>query len=470
MNKNYNIGKAALWYTIGNVLIKGVSFFVLPIFTALMSTEEYGIFSIYTSYVSIFEVIILLGLSSTVRIAKFDEQTDFDKYMGTISYIPIVATILSGIFINLYFLINPSIELLSMGQSLWNFLLVTSACSAVSGIVSAKLVIDMEYKKYMAYSMLNVLSSIGISLLLCYTIFRNHDIYMARVWGMCLSSIISLLFLLKTSQIKLCLDKTSLKKGLIWGIPLLFHTLATVILTQSDRIIINQINGYSAAGIYSIAVTMITIPLTLYTSFESAWAPWFYEKLKNKEYEIIKDVNNKYIIFFATIIAGFMLLCPDVIHIFTNFNYWDSVYSLIPLSISVFGEMLYSLPVNIEYYNKKTLWITAGTIMTVIINIGLDVVFIMQWGYIAAAYATSLSKLILFVFHLWLSKRIDKNDIFGKRTVLIALISLFSLNVFAVYMVNNTLVRVVATIIICILFAIWVNKNKEDFKLFLHIK
>ena len=62
----YNILKAVSWYTIGNVLIKGVAFFVLPVFTRLMNTHEYGIYSVYMSYLTIFEVIILLGLSATI--------------------------------------------------------------------------------------------------------------------------------------------------------------------------------------------------------------------------------------------------------------------------------------------------------------------------------------------------------------------------------------------------------------------
>ena len=50
--KNYNLLKAASWYTVGNILIRGISFFVLPVFTSLMNTYDFGVFSVYTSYLS----------------------------------------------------------------------------------------------------------------------------------------------------------------------------------------------------------------------------------------------------------------------------------------------------------------------------------------------------------------------------------------------------------------------------------
>ena len=94
-----------------------------------------------------------------------------------------------------------------------------------------------------------------------------------------------------------------------------------------------------------------------------------------------------------------MIVSPEIIKLFTNKDYWDSTYCLVPLSISVFGEMLYCLPANIEYFNKKTTFIMWGTISATIINIILDIGFVYIFGYVGAAYATSLSKLLLFAFH-----------------------------------------------------------------------
>lgn len=467
LGKKYNILKAASWYTVGNILVKGVSFFVLPIFTDLMSTTEYGIYSVYLSYVTIFEVIILLGLSSTVRIAKFDKDVDFKKYMSTIICIPVLLTLLGMLIINGRFLIVNS-DLLSMNLTLWNYLLVTCAFAAVAGIIGAQLVIESKYKSYMAYSCINTLLNVGISLFLCYTIYRGHDIHMARVIGQCASSVISCLFLLFITRSKPAITGVYFRQSLRWGIPLLFHTLATIILTQSDRIVIKYMDGYSAAGIYSVAVTLIMIPLTLHTSIENAWAPWFYKKLEEKNYKEAYKINNLYIIAFAFITGCFMIVSPEIIRLFTNKDFWDSMYCLVPLSISVFGEMLYCLPANIEYFNKKTTFIMWGTISATIINIILDIGFVYIFGYVGAAYATSLSKLLLFAFHYFLSKKIDHNSVFNNKIAICSIIVLWLVNFGTITMIEHMLIRWGVLFFFCTIVAVYclIKKNSimEHFK------
>ena len=52
---------AGVGYTLGNLLIKGIVFFSLPIFTRILSPEDYGIVNTYTAYNAIF--CMILGLS-----------------------------------------------------------------------------------------------------------------------------------------------------------------------------------------------------------------------------------------------------------------------------------------------------------------------------------------------------------------------------------------------------------------------
>ena len=100
--KKYNILKAALWYSIGKILISGVSFFMLPIFTSIMSTTDYGIYTLYLSCSSLIEVIFLLGISPTVRAARFSPAIDFEMYMTTAAVIPIFLASVTGAGINIY--------------------------------------------------------------------------------------------------------------------------------------------------------------------------------------------------------------------------------------------------------------------------------------------------------------------------------------------------------------------------------
>lgn len=458
--KKYNILKAALWYTVGNILIKGSAFFVLPIFTRLMSTHEYGIFSVYTSYSTIFKSIMLMGLAATVTIAKYAKEVDFDSYISTSVTVPIVVYVICTVGINTYILIKGT--LLSMDVILWNCLLISAVAGAISDIIGAKLIVEGRYHFYMGYSSIHTLGNIGVSLALCYTLFRSHDIHLARVYGSTISVLISMIFLLIVAQIRFGVKRINLKFAFIWGIPLLFHILATTLLTQSDRILIRYMDTYSSAGIYAVATTIVTIPMVLQSSLVQAWTPWFYDKLDKKDYISIRWLNNRYIVLYGAIITVFILISPEIVYLFTSKNYWSSIYSLVPLSISVFGELLYSIPTHVEYYNKKTTYIMTGTLIAVMINIILDILFILWFGYIGASYATTISKLILFLMHYFLARRVDKNTVIDRSIVIFMLFFLAGINILTVTSIRIVILRYIIIMIICGISGcyIWMNKKR----------
>lgn len=55
--------KAAVWFVVCNVVNKGISLLATPILTRIMSTEQYGSFSVFQSWVSIMTIFCTLNLS-----------------------------------------------------------------------------------------------------------------------------------------------------------------------------------------------------------------------------------------------------------------------------------------------------------------------------------------------------------------------------------------------------------------------
>jgi len=459
VKKKYNILKAASWYTIGNILINGVGFFVLPIFTKLMSTHEYGIYSVYSSYLNIFSTIIMFGLSSTIAIAKYAKEVEFETYFSSVLLTPLTLTGVGVVIIN--GCIWRFGDILSMDVRLWNCLLISAMCAAVCGIIGARLVLEGRYTLYMAYSGIHTIGNIALSLLLCYTVYRTENIHLARVYGSTVATFISAVFLVLATKIRIRISKNCMKYSLIWGLPLLFHTLATVILMQSDRILIRYMDSYSSAGIYAVATTIVAIPMVLQQSFNQAWTPWFYGRLDAKDYKQIRWLNDRYIVFYGVIIAGFMILGPDVIRFFTEKSYWPCIFSLVPLAISVFAEMIYSIPVCVEYYNRKTTYIMTATLITVVINIVLDVLFIKMFGYHGAAYATALSKIILFLIHLHFARKFDMNAMFSGKVVVLCISALAILNIVIITTMDLIFIRYIILATMMILTGWYAIINKE---------
>ncbi len=443
----YNLLKALSWYTIGSMLIKAVNFFTLRLFTSLLNTSDFGIFGIYQSYLNIFEMIILFGTVHTIKMVRYDETYDYDRYVGTIIFIPIFGTIILMVITSVISCFYSII--VDLPPSIWYAIFLSACFLAVSNIVTGKLILEGEYKKYICYSLINTLLNIGISLVLCYTIFSNEDTYWARILGTLFANLISCIYVCFFIKIRKP-NLQYIKSGLIMGVPLLIHSVATQILVQTDKIAISQLASYASVGVYTAATTIVTIPMTVLQSLDNSWSPWYFESLSLSKYEEIKKKNTWIVVLFALGISLFIIGCPEIVKLMTHKDYWDAVYILIPLTIASFAELIYVMPLNLELYHKKsgTIWIY--TLIVVVCNILLDIVCIKLFGYIAAAYVTCFSRMLLFVLHYVRAKHIDSHDIFSLKVTGISFICLILINWFTIRFLDNWIIRWCVIIIVCI--------------------
>ena len=76
--------RAGIAYTIGNVLLRGIAFLTLPIFTRILTTQEFGLFNVYVSYETILTIFSGVCLYGSLRTAWYDYRTSFDQYVSSI--------------------------------------------------------------------------------------------------------------------------------------------------------------------------------------------------------------------------------------------------------------------------------------------------------------------------------------------------------------------------------------------------
>lgn len=433
---------------------------MLPVFTNIMSTSDYGIYTTYISYSSIIEVFFLLGISPTVRAAKFSPEIDFETFMTSAVIIPVILAVLTGIGVNTYLVFNGSLA--SMSSTLWNIMIISACCSAVFNIAGTRLVIESRYVLFMFFSAISTLANIGISLALCYTIYRGHDTYMARVLG---TAIAAIFCAIAAARVTVKIRKITLvyfKMVCVLSLPLLMHTASDMIMANSDIIVIKALKGFSLTGIYGVAVTIMGIPLVIVGALENAWVPWFYEKLQVRDFSTICHLSRKYIVGFTMLIICFMLVSPEIVHVFTHKKYWDCIYCLLPLTVSVFAVFLYNIPVNVEYYYKKSLIISFWSAAAVVLNIVIAIMFVSWFGYIGAAYATTLSKICLFFLHYLSSCRIEKNKVMELKYALISLCLVVGSCIAMTYMIDKVIIRYIILFLLAILLLYEIIKNKKD--------
>lgn len=409
--------KAGTWYTIANMLLKGCVFFSLPIFTRILSTEDFGAYNTYMAYEGILTAILGLGLYGTVKNAKLDFEDNFNKYLSSVltmslSFLAIVL-IMSNVFYNLYS------SVLEFSRFVTNCLILQSFGSYLIYFYGSKLNIEFKYKAYIGLCCFNTIGNITLSVVLVLFVFPNER-YLGRILGSALPLIVIGIIIAVTILIqgRTLYRKEFWKYAARLGIPLIPHVVSQSLLSQFDRIMIRNMVGSSQAGIYSYIYTICTIMYVICSSFDNAWTPWVFLTLRKGDKAHIKTAARDYLLFFSALTLGFICVMPEFTKLIAGSNYWDGIDLLVPLTLANYFIFLYMMPVNIEYYNKKTKYISVGTVSAALLNMVLNYFAIILWGYKAAAYTTLISYLLLFIFHWRIARKFDFNSIYDIKSFL----------------------------------------------------
>jgi O-antigen/teichoic acid export membrane protein len=165
----------------------------------------------------------------------------------------------------------------------------------------------------------------------------------------------------------------------------------------------------AATGIYTVGYQIGMIIGLLANSFNQAWAPFLFEKLKQDNYSTkIKIVKVTYI-FFGAIIAGSVIISvisPYFLAIFVGESYQTAYIYVIWVALGYGLNGMRFMVVNYIYYVKKTHIMAWVPFVSAIINVGLNYLLIKKNGPVGAAQATTVSFGVAFILTWWLSAKV----------------------------------------------------------------
>lgn len=462
--KSTKVIKAGIGYTIGNYLIKGLSFFTLPIFTRLLSTEDYGLYNTFFAYEAVICILIGLALHSSLKNAKYRFKERFEDYISSCILLILLIFLVWELGSNiLYGLINKFIDL---PRLYINLLLIYSFGSALILFFNNYVGLYFRYQSFLKLSLVNAVGSVIISVLLIFTVFDDARGY-GRIVGMCVPVIgigifIIYYFFKKSWPVY---NKEYWSYGLRYSLPIVPHGVSQMILLQFDRIMINSIIGASAAGIYGFSYSIYSIINITATSLDSVYGPWFYEKMNNKDYSSIRIQGGKIAYLMLLFSALIILVTPEMVKILGAEAYWEGVYTAVPLVVGGYFAFLYILPATIEYYYEKTKYIMVGTCAAALINVAANYICINKFGYIAAAYTTLFTYLLYFIFHYILANKIHGSFIYNSKQLLLYVVSILTISFFVVFSVDYWCLRWGVALVLGIYSLFWVNRQFKIFNL-----
>jgi len=428
MKKN-KLLSSSLAYTIGNLLIQGLSFITLPIYTRVMTQEDYGNYNLYGSWVGIFSIFIGLQITGSFSIAKIKYENRFKEYIATSTS---VATIFFILFSAVCLILSTYLEkILGFSTGILIFILIQGYFSHLQGSLSQYYIQTQETKKQLVLSFFMSFGNVVLSLLFLFTLKND---FLARILGGVIPGIIVgiifLIFIYRNSSV--ILDKIYVRFILLTSIPLVFHILGHNLLSQLDRIMIGSYMTAKEVAIYSFGYSLGSIVSIALMSMNTAWIPWFFEEKKKGNVDLI----NKY-----------------------NKSSRDFVVLIV---ISCFIVFLYTFPVNIQFYHENTKFVPIGTLLAAGINYILNYILIPKSGIYGAAIATVASYVLLLVFHHLIAKiKYRYNEIsFVQYIILTGVVSIYG--IFTNIFVDNLLIRWGGCLVVFIVLIFYYKEDVEE--------
>lgn len=408
-NKMSIVAKATIWFMVCSFIQKGISFITTPVFTRLLTKEQYGLYSVYMSWLQILTIFTTFRLDYSVfnkGMSKYPKDRD-----GYASSMLGLTTCLTSILLILYFFfrnwINEFTELntvIILGMFLELYVL-----PAIS-FWSLRERYEFHYKSVV---LATLLVSVFNAVFGVIAVLASEDKGVARVLScvlaqFCVGIVIYVRLMLKGHKF-ICKDYWEF--AVLFNIPLIPHYFSTYIVEQSDKIMIQKMISMSASALYSVAYAVGGIVKIFSSSVANTLIPLQYRLLEKKDYKKL----NKQICYIMTLVAGlvFVFSCigPEIIMILGGREYMSAVYVMPPVAVSVFFSFLYTLLANIEFYFEKNKFAMIISFIGAALNVVLNFFFLPIFGYVAAAYTTLLSYAVYAVGHLIYVNAVAKKEV-----------------------------------------------------------
>lgn len=450
--------KAGIGYTVGNYLLKGLSFLAAPVFSRILSTADYGTFNTYLAYQCMVFLIIGFSLQRSLKNAKYRYGEKLAQYNSCCILLVVCNLAIWLVLGNLFYPIYG--ELLGFSRFVVNILMLDSFGTALIQFFNAYVGLDYRYMSFLKLSGFNTVANLTISVLLIVTVFQN-DRATGRILGNALPVVIIAMVLIVYfwKKAKPVFNKEYVKFGLSYSLPSIPQGICELLISQFDRLMIKHMIGAAEAGIYSFGYTIFSIINVTISSLDNVWGPWFYEKMEAKDYQGIRKYSSKYAFGMLLFSSMLMLGSPELVKLLGDRAYWDAMYSAIPLIAGGFFMFLYSLPSMVEYYYAKTNYISFGTGIAAIVNMVLNLVCIRKFGYLAASYTTLVTYLLYFVFHYIIAWRVQKSCIFATGKLALYSVGALLAGALSLIFIQNWLVRWVLLVVIGIVAVWWGEKE-----------
>jgi O-antigen/teichoic acid export membrane protein len=414
--------KDSLLYTLANLFTRGIGFILLPIYTRIISKQEYGLFDYLTTIGLLLGVVVTLEVTQAIFrfIPEYKEEHHKQiKLASTGFWFSLSMYSLLCLFC---FIFSSELALTLLDDEIYSNLIKTTSILFLSNAVlynfTSLMRANFLTKQVVIVSTLNAVFVASFSLLLVvYFELGLLGLISGQLIGVSLSVIVA--FTLVKSWVTLVFCFESLKEMLSFSAPLIFSSIGVVLAMFVDRVMLKEFLGAEELASYAVAIKIASIVTLLMVGFQSALTPLIYANYEKKETPSkIAQLFHLYLLasFCSLMVLGFF--AHWLVELVAGVQYIDAANYVAPLVCSALLSSMYLFFPGLSIA-KKTSMIAAINVFVGILNVALNYVFIPKYGALGAAYSTLFSVFIALVMNVVLAQRFYQIPINKEFTFLI---------------------------------------------------
>lgn len=429
-SKNKYLLKNTIVLSIGNFGSKLISFFLVPLYTNIFTTAEYGTIDLITILTTVIVPLITLNISESVMRYSMDKNSDKDKILNVGNVILLVSILICMISF-------PILSVISY-TSQYALLLVIYMMTFISSSIYLCFIRGKE--QLFDYSIISIVQTLIIAILNIYFLIVLKIGIKGYIIAYIIAYLITTFLCIIRGKIipsfkKLSLDKKLAKDMIKYSVILIPNSLMWWIMNSLDRIMVTSMISIEANGVYTVSYKLPTIIITLTSIFNQAW---MFSAVKEKDSADKETYSNS--IFTAlfniviTISLFLLLILKPLMKIYVGKSFflaWEYTPALIVgtvfLTLGTFISNEYTA-------HKDSIGFLKSSTIGALINLILNFLLIPIIGVMGAAIATCISYICVYIFRIFDTRKYLKYRVFDKEKVIC--ISLLLISSIAIYIDN----------------------------------
>lgn len=453
MSRGKTLAKNTAILAFGKICTQCISFFLLPLYTSILATDEYGIFDLLVTYSTFLLPLVNWQFDQGLFRFMLDKRGDKEGQSRIFSVVMGTAFLQTIVFSVLFFIVRP---FLTIQYSV--FLLLYVVLHVFTAVL-LQFVRGLGYSsKYAIASFISATSTVVLNVL---TLVILHWGLIGLFAATLFSQVLTIIYLVFTSKcwqyfsIKF-MDRSAFREIRSYSLPLIPNNLAWWVVNASDRAIISHtVNlGLSANGIFTVASKFSNLFIQFYNIVNLSWTETVSLHIDDEDRDdFLTETMTTFFKLFASACFGVVALMPFIFPYMVNERYYDGYNQVIILMYAMLFRVLVGLYSCVYVARKESKKIAYTSVAAAVINIVFDLLLIKKIGLYAASLSSLVAFMSMFIFRYRDINKTIKMKI--KSSVAVSSIAM-GLLLTVTYYSKNVYIQLAALAVTCV-YAVWNN-------------